>query len=144
MTHPCIIEIVKIRKQLHGFSVAGSPDDPRFGELIAAQKQWYLDNPKIKPKYINQIVALDKLRELSDYTIDWVAPDWEPITKIDEPWRCLYMFVLAMLAILHDIAGLRLGVLTVSWSECAPERAFLIYDETVYSYDRDTEKVVKK
>jgi hypothetical protein len=96
-----------------------------------------------------QLALLKKgqLTELADswnYTIDWVHPEWEPITKVDAAWRLLYMFALEILSFVHSQAGGKLGICTVTWSECDPKRAFLIYDEKIYQYNKTSGQVEKR
>lgn len=70
---------------------------------------------------------LIRLVEKYQYSIDWVSPEWEPITKVAMEDRRILMFVLS--EILGGICMKNepsLGVTKVTWSKCSPERAFLI------------------
>lgn len=68
---------------------------------------------------------LIKICDEAEYSIDWVSPEWKPITKVKPENRRFFMFVLArVLGLVTDEPGL--GVTTVKWSGCDPEREFLV------------------
>lgn len=71
-------------------------------------------------------ITKEKLIELmneSDFTFDWVSPEWEPIMKCKEENRRLFLFGLHILSL---TAPEELGTTTVKWSNCDPDRSFEI------------------
>lgn len=66
---------------------------------------------------------LEALAKKWGYTIDWVSPKWEPVAKCPEEDRNLFMFGLHVLSLTQPE---ELGMTEVKWSNCDPERAFVI------------------